>query len=105
MRENKKHKIRAFVTNLISFLSGATSTTITTTTTATTPTTTTTLQAKGKYIQLNLHETDLLFGYLSHHLTWHCSSISEDLHSQRENTLRDSLQKFNILHEARSLYL
>ena len=30
-------------------------------------------------IQLNLHETDLLFQYLSHHLTWHCSSISEDL--------------------------
>ena len=23
-------------------------------------------------IQLNLHETDLLFRYLSHHLTWHC---------------------------------
>ena len=30
-------------------------------------------------LQLNLHETDLLFRYLSHHLTWHCSSI-EDLH-------------------------
>ena len=30
-------------------------------------------------IQHNLHETDLLFRYLSHHLTWHCSSISEDL--------------------------
>ena len=30
--------------------------------------------------QLNLHETDLLFRYLSHHLTWHCFSISEDLH-------------------------
>ena len=32
------------------------------------------------FVQLNLHETDLLFRYLSHHLTWHCSSISEDLH-------------------------
>ena len=31
-------------------------------------------------LQLNLHETDLLFCYLSHHLTWHLSSISEDLH-------------------------
>ena len=31
-------------------------------------------------VQLNLHETDLLFQYLSHHLTWHCSSIYEDLH-------------------------
>ena len=26
-------------------------------------------------VQLNLHETDLLFGYLSHHLTWHCLLI------------------------------
>ena len=31
-------------------------------------------------LQLNLHETDLLFRYLSHHLTWHCSSMYEDLH-------------------------
>ena len=31
-------------------------------------------------VQLNLHETDILFWYLSHHLTWHCSSIYEDLH-------------------------
>ena len=31
-------------------------------------------------VQLNLHKTDLLFRYLSHHLTWHCSSIYEDLH-------------------------
>ena len=30
-------------------------------------------------VQLNLHETDLSFLYLSHHLTWQCSSISEDL--------------------------
>ena len=26
-------------------------------------------------IQLNLYETDLLFRYLSHHLTWHCLLI------------------------------
>ena len=32
-------------------------------------------------IQLNLHETDLLVRYLSHHLAWHCSSIYEDLHT------------------------
>ena len=31
-------------------------------------------------LQLILHETDLLFRYLSHHLKWHCSSIYEDLH-------------------------
>ena len=31
-------------------------------------------------LQLNLHETDLLFRYLCHHLTWHCSSNYEDLH-------------------------
>ena len=31
-------------------------------------------------LQLNLHETDLLFRYSSHHLTWHCSRIYEDLH-------------------------
>ena len=31
-------------------------------------------------IQLNLYETDLLFRYLSHDLTWHCSSIYEKLH-------------------------
>ena len=28
------------------------------------------------FVQLNLHETDLLFRYLSHHLTWHCLLIS-----------------------------
>ena len=28
----------------------------------------------------NKHYTDLLFRYLSHHLTWHCYSIYEDLH-------------------------
>ena len=26
-------------------------------------------------LQLNLHETDLLFRYLSHHVTWHCLLI------------------------------
>ena len=26
-------------------------------------------------LQLNLHETDLLFRNLSHHLTWHCLLI------------------------------
>ena len=32
------------------------------------------------FVQLNLHETDLLFRYLSHHLARRCSSIYEDLH-------------------------
>ena len=32
------------------------------------------------FVQLNLHETDLLFRYLSHDLTWHCYSIYENLH-------------------------
>ena len=36
-------------------------------------------------VQLNLHETNLLFQYLSHHLTWHCSSISKDLHRFARN--------------------
>ena len=36
--------------------------------------------APAPCVQLNLHKTDLLFRYLSHHLTWHCSSIYEDLH-------------------------
>ena len=40
-------------------------------------------------LQLNLYETDLLFRYLSHHLTWHCSSIYEDLHRfERKIVLR-----------------
>ena len=42
-------------------------------------------------IQLNIHETDLSNQYLSHHLTWHCSSIYEDLHGfvayERKNCL------------------
>ena len=33
-----------------------------------------------KMLQLNLYQTDQLFWYLSHHLTWHCSSIYKDLH-------------------------
>ena len=28
-------------------------------------------------LQLNLHVTDLLFPYLSHHLTWHCLLICD----------------------------
>ena len=36
-------------------------------------------------VQLNLHETYLLFRYLSHHLTWYCFSISEDLHRFARN--------------------
>ena len=38
------------------------------------------LRSYPYYLQLNLHQTNLLFRYLSHHLTWHCSSIYEDLH-------------------------
>ena len=30
----------------------------------------------SKLIQLNLHEIDLSYRYLSHHLTWHCLLIS-----------------------------
>ena len=41
--------------------------------------------SKTCFVQLNLHETDLLFWYLSHHLTWQCSSISEDLHRFARN--------------------
>ena len=37
------------------------------------------LKLHYNFLQLNLYQTDLLFWYLSHHLTWHCSSISEDL--------------------------
>ena len=29
----------------------------------------------GSSLQLNLHETDLSFQFLSHHLTWHCLLI------------------------------
>ena len=47
-------------------------------------------------VQLNLHETDLLFWYLSHHLTWHCSSISEDLHRFARN-LQHLLAKLFLL--------
>ena len=51
---------------------------------------------KSFYIQLNLHETDLLFQYLSHHLTWQCSSISEDLHRFARN-LQHLLSKLFLL--------
>ena len=40
---------------------------------------------KFKQLQFNLHETDLLLRYLSHHLTWHCSSISKYLHRFARN--------------------
>ena len=43
------------------------------------------LRVNRKYIQLIVHENDLLFRYLSHHLTWQFSSISEDLHRFARN--------------------
>ena len=46
-------------------------------------------------LQLNLYETDLLFWYLSHHLKWHCSSISEDLHGFARNLQHFSAKKFD----------
>ena len=33
----------------------------------------------SEVLLLNLHQPDLLFGYFSHHLTWHCSSNYEDV--------------------------
>ena len=48
-------------------------------------------------LQLNLHETDLLFRYLSHHLTWHCSSISEDLHRFARNLQHMNAKLFLLL--------
>ena len=48
-------------------------------------------------IQLNLHVADLLFWYLSHHLTWHCSSISEDLHNFPRNMQHFSAKLFMLL--------
>ena len=30
-------------------------------------------------VQFNVHETDLQFRYVSHHLTWYCSRIYENL--------------------------
>ena len=48
-------------------------------------------------LQLNLHETDLLFQYLSHHLTWHCSSISEDLHRFARNLQHMNAKLFLLL--------
>ena len=48
-------------------------------------------------IQLNLHETDLLFRYLRHHLTWHCSSISEDLHRFARNLQHMNTKLFLLL--------
>ena len=51
----------------------------------------------GLQIQLNLHETDLLFRYLSHHLTWHCSSISENLQRFARNLLHKNAKLFLLL--------
>ena len=48
-------------------------------------------------VLLNLHETDLLFRYLSHHLTWHCSSISEDLHRFARNLQHMNAKLFLLL--------
>jgi hypothetical protein len=48
----------------------------------------------GTLLQLNFHETDLLFGYLSHHLTWHCSSISENLHKLLETITKTILRSY-----------
>ena len=45
-------------------------------------------------IQLNLHETDLLFRYLSHHLTWQCSSISENLDRFARNLQHNNAKLF-----------
>ena len=52
---------------------------------------------KTKYVQLNLHETDLLFWYLSHHLTWHCSSISEDVYRFARHLLHMNIKLFLLL--------
>ena len=48
-------------------------------------------------VQLNLHVTDLLFRYLSHHLTWHCFSISKDLHRFARNLQHMSTKLFLLL--------
>ena len=52
---------------------------------------------KTSGLQLNLHETDLLFWYLSHHLTWHCFSISEDLHRFARNLQHMNIKLFLLL--------
>ena len=48
-------------------------------------------------VQLNLHVTDLLFRYLSHHLTWHCFSISKDLHRFARNLQHMNKKLFLLL--------
>ena len=48
-------------------------------------------------LQLNLHETDLFYRYPSHHLTWHCSTISEDLHRFARNLQHLSANLFLLL--------
>ena len=52
-------------------------------------------EQKISLLQLKLHETDLLFWYLSHHLTLHCSSISEDLQRFARN-LQHSSEKLSL---------
>ena len=52
---------------------------------------------KSDDVQLNLHETDLLFWYLSHHLTWHCSSISDNLHRFARNLQHINTNLFLLL--------
>ena len=47
-------------------------------------------------IQLNEYETDPYFLQSSHHLTWYCSSISEDLHRFARN-LQHLLPKLFLL--------
>ena len=54
------------------------------------------LKLHYNFLQLNLYQTDLLFWYLSHHLTWHCSSISEYLHRFARN-LQHLLAKLFLL--------
>ena len=48
------------------------------------------------YLQLNLHETNLLFRYLSHLLTWHCFRISEELQRFARN-LQHMIAKLFLL--------
>ena len=48
-------------------------------------------------LQLNLHETDLLFRYLCHHLTWHCSSNYEDLHRFERKSVQIFKKFFNSI--------
>ena len=53
--------------------------------------------SKLKQLQLNLHDIDLSFWYLSHHLTWHCSSISEGFNKFARNLHHLSAKLFLLL--------